>query len=276
MHPKEQLHQYGLRPKRSFGQNFLTDPNIARKIVETALPEPGGNVVEIGPGLGALTGLLLERADNVTAIEVDRDLAAALRRPQNSLQHHSKLVVLEQDAKAADLIGLLRQGPAPAVLIGNLPYNITGPLIRRAIEVADCVARTVFLIQQEVCDRLTAAPGTSAYGAMTVFVQLRYSTRRAFVVRRGAFFPQPGVDSALVVLTPHGEPMARETDTLRKLIHAAFAQRRKKLKNAWNVLNAPGATALAPAAARAGIDLDARGERLSVADFVRMAQELDR
>jgi len=275
MHPKEQLRRYGLRPKRSFGQNFLTDPNIARKIVETALPEPGGNVVEIGPGLGALTGLLLERAEKVAAIEVDRDLAAALRGSPSLLQHHAKLMVLEHDAKTADLNGLLQRGPGPAVLIGNLPYNITGPLIRRAVEVADCVVRTVFLVQQEVCDRLTAAPGTSAYGAMTVFVQLRYSTRRAFVVRRGAFFPQPGVDSALVVMTPHSEPMARETDTFRELVHAAFAQRRKKLKNAWNALIVPGVTSLVSAAARAEIDLDVRGERLSVADFVRMARELE-
>jgi 16S rRNA (adenine1518-N6/adenine1519-N6)-dimethyltransferase len=181
--------------------------------------------------------------------------------------------VLEEDAKETDIARWLASGPGPRVLAGNLPYQITGPLLSRTVGAVSSVDRAVFLVQLEVADRLCASPGTPEYGALTVFVRAAFSTRRELVVRRGAFYPQPNVDSAVVVLEPR-EPVIEETALFRSLVRAAFAQRRKILKNAWRAI-APD-SGLEGAAQRAGIDLGLRGEVLAVDAFARMAQELGR
>jgi 16S rRNA (adenine1518-N6/adenine1519-N6)-dimethyltransferase len=261
----------GLHPKKSFGQNFLVDANIAERIAELAA-SGGGTVVEIGAGLGALTEPLLARAAKVIAIERDRDLCPILREAFTEPISSGKLHIVEADAKQADLGALLRSGPLPRCLAGNLPYQLTGPLLEATTALGDVIDRAVFMVQIEVADRLVAAPGSSDYGALTVFVSAAFEVTRAMKVSRGAFQPRPGVDSAVVLLTPHRPPRARETDAFRAAVRAAFAQRRKTLRNAWSKLGS--ADQIAARATAAGIDLDRRGETLSVEEFARFAAGL--
>jgi 16S rRNA (adenine1518-N6/adenine1519-N6)-dimethyltransferase len=228
--------------------------------------------VEIGAGLGALTRPLLARARTVVALERDRDLVPILKAELETDIASGRLIVVEADAKRFDYESTFAAVAPPRALAGNLPYNLTGPLLERIGGLAPTIDRASVLVQLEVADRLVARPGTSAYGALTVFVQAAFAARRAFVVRRGAFHPAPEVDSALVVLEPHAVPVARETPAFRALVKGAFGQRRKSLRYAWSALGEDGS--LEAAAKRAGIDLALRGETLAVADFARMAREL--
>ena len=262
----------GLTAKKSFGQNFLVDPGMARQIAILAAFQEGGTVVEVGAGLGALTEPLLERAARVVAIERDRDLCPILRDAFAGPIAEGKLVVLEADAKQIDLGLELARGPAPRVVAGNLPYQLTGPLLERTTSIARALDRAVFMVQAEVADRLVASPASESYGALTIFVSAAFRVSRALVVGRGAFHPRPGVDSAVVVLTPMVPPRAEETETFRAAVRAAFAQRRKTLRNAWRALGL--APAIAACAESAGIDLDRRGETLSVEEFARFAEAL--
>jgi 16S rRNA (adenine1518-N6/adenine1519-N6)-dimethyltransferase len=265
------LARHGLRPKRHFGQNFLLDRRLAERIAEQAAPE-GALVVEIGAGLGALTRPLLARARTVVAIERDRDLVPILREELAADVGSGRLVVVESDAKRFDYEAAFDAVEPPRALAGNLPYNLTGPLLERISGLARCLERATVLVQLEVADRLVARPGTAAYGALAVFVQAAFRVRRAFVVRSGAFHPAPSVDSALVVLEPLAEPLALETEAFRSLVKGAFGKRRKTLRNAWSAL--ASAERLDAAARGAGIDLGARGETLGVADFSRMARAI--
>jgi 16S rRNA (adenine1518-N6/adenine1519-N6)-dimethyltransferase len=264
--PKAELTSRGLRPKREFGQNFLADEHLCRRIAE--LVPAGAAVVELGAGLGALTAPLLERASYLVAVERDRDLVPALHELFAGAISAGRLRVEEADAKTIDVNGLLANAARPHVLAGNLPYQISGPLLQMAIGLAGSLERVVFLLQLEVADRLAAAAGSDQYGALSVFAQAAFDVSRAFVIRRGAFYPQPTVDSAVVVLTPRPVRVL-ETEPFRTLVRRAFQARRKKLRNAWDGLGDLGA-----AAARAGVDLDARGETLDVAAFARMAEAL--
>jgi 16S rRNA (adenine1518-N6/adenine1519-N6)-dimethyltransferase len=230
------------------------------------------NVVEIGAGTGALTRLLAERARSVVAIERDRDLVPLLDRELSG----SGVRVVEGDAQSVDL-GALLGAPdpdSPRVLCGNLPYAITGPLLRRTVEHADHLERAVFMVQDEVAARLLAKPGTKDWGALTVFVRAAYDARRVLRAPPGAFHPPPEVTSAVVELRPLHPPRARETDRFRALVRGAFEARRKTLRNAWSRL-APDGEALQRAASQAGISLDARGETLEVEAFARMADALE-
>lgn len=273
--PKALLDTHGVRHKRHFGQNFLADRGIARRIAELSTTPPGGGVVEIGAGLGALTGPLLERAGKVVAIERDRELVPVLREEFPDELSEGRVVLLEADAKTIDYPSVLTSVPAPRVLAGNLPYQLTGPLLTLAVDTADHWDRVVFMVQLEVADRLAAAAGSKDYGALTVFVQAAFAVERAFIVRRGAFYPQPNVDSAVIVLTPRHPRLTAETETFRALVHAAFAQRRKTLRNAWRDVLGIERDKLSTMAEMAGIDLEARGETLDVATFARMARFVD-
>jgi len=274
--PKALLESHGLRAKRHFGQNFLCDAGLAARIAALATTPEGGTVVEIGAGLGALTVPLLDRAERVLAIERDRDLVAVLRVEFAGAIGQGRLVLLEADAKAVDLASLLDEASRPRVLAGNLPYQITGPLLEKTTAARPLLERAVLMVQLEVADRIAAPPGSASYGALSVFIQAQYTARRELVVRRGAFYPQPKVDSAVVVLEPRAPLNFEETESFRAVVKAAFAQRRKKLKNAWGSLVAGSRTDLTAAAQRAGIDLDARGETLTVEQFARMAAEVER
>lgn len=268
--PKALLEHFGLRPKRSFGQNFLADSHLAASIAELATPEPDVEVLELGAGLGALTVHLLRRAARVVAVERDRDLVPALSALFADDVEAERLALLEADAKQVDFRTTFRCPPARRVIAGNLPYQITGPLLERVVEAGGELRRAVFLVQKEVADRLAARAGSADYGVLTVFTQARFEVRRAFLVRRGAFYPQPNVDSAVVVLDPRSVALSEETPAFRQAVKAAFAARRKTLRNAWSAL---GAERVRAAAERVGIDLDLRGETLSVAQFASFAAE---
>jgi len=255
--PRAVLREAGLVPKRSFGQSFLVAPDVARRIAEAAVPDVevgSATVVEIGAGTGALTCQLAERAKHVVAIERDRDLVPILRAslPEN-------VEVVEADAKAHDY-------GRGIVLAGNLPYQLTGPLLERAVA-SEGLVRAVFMVQDEVADRLLARPGTKQYGALTVFVRAAFDVGRLLRVGAASFYPRPEVTSAVVVLTPRRDRI-EETERFRALVHAAFAKRRKTLRNAWRGLGPDDV--IEEAARRAGISLDARGETLSVEQFAAM------
>jgi 16S rRNA (adenine1518-N6/adenine1519-N6)-dimethyltransferase len=274
-HPKTLLNERGLVAKHHFGQNFLSDPSLCAKIAKAGAPEGTVTVVEIGAGLGALTTHLIDRATHVVAIERDRDLVPLLNSMFSAPIEQGRLQVVEADAKSFDYASVYSKLPTPATLCGNLPYQLTGPLLRRAIELAPYLSRASFLVQLEVADRLIAKPDSEAYGALTIFLQARYRAERAFVIKRGAFYPQPNVDSAVVVLEPLEVPITEETPLFRELVKSAFLQRRKKLRNAWSHVTEDRAI-LEGAAETVGIDLNLRGEVLSVEQFARLAVELYR
>lgn len=270
------LRDAGLRPKKSFGQNFLVAEHVTQKIAEACVPDDEvgrARVVELGAGLGALTSLLVERAARVVAIERDRELVPILRGALAGAISDGRLEVIEGDAQTVDLRAALGSD-APRVLCGNLPYQITGQLLRRAVEHAPCVERAVFMVQAEVADRLVGAPSTKDYGALTVFVRAAFDVDRVMNVSRGCFHPPPDVTSAVVRLRALRPPVAEETATFRALVRRAFEARRKTLRNAWSGI-APSAEALANAAQIAGVSLDARGETLDVTAYARMAAALD-
>ena len=277
----ERLRARGLAPKKRFGQNFLVDTEASRRIAEAATSPPGGTVLEIGAGLGALTRPLLDRAARVIAVERDRDLAPILREDLADPIAAGRLQIVEADAAQLDWLaafaaltgpaGSERDAPRPHVVAGNLPYQITGRLLEISTQVADAIDRAVFMVQLEVAERLLAAPGTSSYGALTVFVRAAFDVRRLLTARAGAFYPRPEVDSAVIVLEPLRPRRAEETDAFRQAVRAAFGTRRKTLRNAWKGLYGWSAEELARHAAEAGVSLDARGETLDVDDFARIA-----
>ena len=253
----------GHRARKRFGQNFLRDPNIIRRIVAAIDPKPSEHLVEIGPGLGALTGPLIEAAGHLTAIELDRDLAARLRErfPEERLQ------LIEGDALRFDFASL----PAPLRVAGNLPYNVSTPLLFHLAEYADRIADMTFMLQKEVVERMAAEPGSPAYGRLSVMLQQRFSVRKCFDVPPGAFVPMPKVTSSIVRLIPlpAGTHALEDPECFSRLVAAAFNQRRKTLRNALKTL-LPEQSLFA----QAGIDPNARAETLAVEDFVRLANVL--
>jgi 16S rRNA (adenine1518-N6/adenine1519-N6)-dimethyltransferase len=266
------LRSHGLRPKKSFGQNFLVDVHACESIAAAAAEPAGGTVLELGAGLGALTRPLLARASRVVAVERDRDLVPILRTELAEPLERGALEILEADAARLDWLAAFAGGPRPHAVAGNLPYLITGRLLERATEIADSIDRCVFMVQAEVADRLVAAPDTEAYGALSVFVQAAFSVKRVLSVRAGAFFPRPEVDSAVVLFVPHRPRLAEETPAFREAVKAAFGGRRKTLRNAWKGLYGWSREELDRHAAEAGIDLGLRGETLGVDAFARLAR----
>jgi 16S rRNA (adenine1518-N6/adenine1519-N6)-dimethyltransferase len=252
----------GHQARKRFGQNFLADAHYVGRIVDAVAPAPGDNVVEIGPGLAALTGDLIARAGHISAVEIDRDLAARLRERFTPAQ----LTLYEADALTFDFAQL---GPELRV-VGNLPYNISSPLLFLLAGLDTQVRDLHVMLQREVVARMTAAPGTADYGRLTVMLQVRFHIDRLFIVPPGAFRPAPKVDSAVARLTPLGadKPVLADAALFGQVVAAAFAQRRKTLRNAL------ASVADVDAMAAAGIDPSVRGETLSVADFVRLANVL--
>lgn len=273
------LRRAGLSPKKSFGQNFLVSPHVVDSIARACVPDTEvgrARVLELGAGLGVLTRALVGRAGLVVAIERDRDLVPLLAEELADDVARGACRVVEGDAQAFDVHDALG-GPdpqRPRVLAGNLPYHITGRLLERATFAADDLERVVFMVQLEVAERLAAEPGTKAYGALTVFTRAAFRVDKLFHVSPGSFHPPPEVTSAVVRLEPERPRRAAESETFRALVKAAFAARRKTLRNAWSPVAPP--PQIAEAAREAEVSLDARGETLSVDAFARMAAALDR
>jgi len=249
-------------PRKRFGQNFLADPHYVARIVAAVDPQPGERVVEIGPGLAALTGGLIARAGHIDAIEIDRDLAARLRERFGERE----LTLHEGDALTFDFGAL----GSNLRVVGNLPYNISSPLLFHLASHAAHLSDLTVMLQKEVVDRMTAAPGTAEYGRLTVMLQAVFSIERLFTVPPGAFRPAPKVDSAVARLVPlrARAPAIADRGLFARVVAAAFSQRRKTLRNAL------AAICDTDALRAAGIDPGARGETVAVADFVRLANAL--
>ncbi|NWG88210.1 MAG: 16S rRNA (adenine(1518)-N(6)/adenine(1519)-N(6))-dimethyltransferase RsmA [Hydrogenophilaceae bacterium] len=256
----------GHRARKRFSQNFLHDAHYIARIVDAIAPVPGDRIVEIGPGLGALTAPLVERAGHVTCVEIDRDLAARLRARFAPAQ----LAVIEADALQLDWRALVDADPRPVKVVGNLPYHISTPLLFALLPIAERVTAQHFMLQKEVVDRIVAAAGSIDYGRLSVMLQFRYRVARLFVVPPGAFSPPPKVHSAIVRMLPipPAELPRVDADSFARVVAAAFGQRRKTLRNALAGL-------LSEEAIRAaGVDPSARAETLAVEHFVRLTAQL--
>lgn len=249
------------RPRRRFGQNFLHDPGVIQRIVAAIAPQPGDLMVEIGPGKGALSSPLVQRLRHLHVIELDRDLAAMLRDSVAG----ERMTVHEADALAFDFRALA-QGPGSLRVVGNLPYNISSPLLFHLLGQIQVVQDLHFMLQREVVQRMAAAPGGRTFGRLSVMVQVRCKVEMLFKVGPGAFTPAPEVESAVVRLRPHSEqPGCAVLAALELLTLRAFSQRRKTLRNSLKgVMEAKRLEAL-------GLDPGRRPESLSCEDFLRMA-----
>ncbi len=272
------LRRAGLAPKKSFGQNFLVSPHTVEAIAKACVPDSEvgrTRVLELGGGTGVLSRALVARAGHVTVVERDRDLVPVLQTELADAVERGACTVVEGDAATVDVAGLLGDpDPSrPRVLAGNLPYQITGRLLERAVENAEHLDRVVFMVQLEVAERLAAGPGSKTYGGLTVFVNAAFRVTKLFNVSKGSFHPPPDVTSAVVLLEPERPRRAEETDTFRAVVKGAFGARRKTLRNAWSGLGP--SEVVARAAEAAGISLDARGETLSVDQFAAMAKALE-
>lgn len=267
------MHQ-PIRARKSLGQNFLVDPNIQRRIVEAVDPQPDDTIVEIGPGQGAITKHLVDSNARVVAIELDDRLVPLLRRefadrPNFSLLHKDALTFEPSD---------IDTDMSRVKLVGNIPYNITTPLIFHFLDRALRPASLTLMVQKEVADRILATPGTKDYGALSVGVRTIARVERLFNVSRGSFRPAPNVDSSIVRITPLTPPpfTAEEEASIRNLTRTAFSWRRKQLQK---ILRASEAYHLTPEQVsilqqRTGIDLNLRPEALSPEQFVLLARAL--
>jgi len=245
--------------RKRFGQHFLSDQAIIEAIVREIAPRPGEFVVEIGPGLAALTQPLVERLGHLTVIELDRDLAVRLRA-------HPQLTVVESDVLKVDFRALAASRPEPMRVVGNLPYNISSPILFHLLGVADVVQDQHFMLQKEVIDRMVAAPSTSDYGRLSVMLQWRYAMENVLFVPPESFDPPPRVDSAVVRMVPLAVPPVLNAKLLEELVQVAFSQRRKLLRHSlgrWLEARQYGGS----------FDLQRRAEEVPVAEYVALAQQ---
>jgi 16S rRNA (adenine1518-N6/adenine1519-N6)-dimethyltransferase len=248
-------------PRKRFGQHFLTATDVVDRIVRAIAPRPGERLVEIGPGLGAMTWPLRERCDALTVIELDRDLAARLRR-------RGDLDVVEADVLTVDFAALADRLGGPIRVVGNLPYNISSPILFHLIGAAPRIVDQTFMLQKEVVDRMAAAPGRKDFGRLTVMLQWRYEIEHLFDVPPEAFDPPPRVESAIVAMRPRAAPAPIPQALLGEIVTVAFSQRRKLLRHTlgkW--LEARGFAG--------EFDVQRRAEEVAVADYIGLARELD-
>ena len=244
-------------PRKRFGQNFLTDQAVLHDIITAIDPKPGDVMVEIGPGLAAMTRLLLERLDELHVVELDRDLAARLRG-------HGQLDVVEADVLTVDFTALARE-PASLRVVGNLPYNISTPILFHLLDHVDVIQDQHFMLQKEVIDRMVARPATADYSRLSVMLQWRYAMDNVLFVPPESFDPPPRVDSAIVRMVPLAQPPAIDIKLYGELVQTAFSQRRKILRNTlgkWlEARNFAGT-----------FDLQRRAEEVPVQEYVALAQ----
>ena len=245
-------------PRKRFGQHFLTDRGIIEDIVQAIAPQAGQAMVEIGPGLGAMTQPLVERLGHLTVIELDRDLAVLLRK-------RADLSVIESDVLKVDFRQLADAAKTKIRIVGNLPYNISTPILFHLLDVADIVEDQHFMLQKEVIDRMVAKPSTSDYSRLGVMLQWRYAMDNVLFVPPQSFDPPPRVDSAIVRMLPHAAPEALDVKLFSELVRVAFSQRRKLLRHSlgkWlETRNFSGV-----------FNLQRRAEEVPVAEYIALAQ----
>ncbi len=244
--------------RKRFGQHFLTAGDVIDRIVKAIAPQPGDRMVEIGPGLGAMTLPLRAHCDALTVIELDRDLAERLRR-------RGDLDVVESDVLKVDFAALAERLGGPIRVVGNLPYNISSPILFHLVSAAPHVVDQTFMLQKEVVDRMAAAPGNKDFGRLTVMLQWRYEIAHLFDVSPEAFDPPPRVNSAIVSMRPRASPAPISQALLRELVTVAFSQRRKLLRHTlgrW--LTERGFTG--------HFDTQRRAEEVPVAEYLALAQ----
>ena len=245
-------------PRKRFGQHFLTDRGIIEDIVQAIAPQPGQAMVEIGPGLGAMTQPLVERLGHLTVIELDRDLAVQLRARAN-------LTVIESDVLRVDFRQLADAANTKIRVVGNLPYNISTPILFHLLDVADAIEDQHFMLQKEVIDRMVAKPSTSDYSRLSVMLQWRYAMENVLFVPPASFDPPPRVNSAIVRMLPHAAPWAVDVKLFSELVRVAFSQRRKLLRHSlgkWlEARNFSGT-----------FNLQRRAEEVTVSEYVALAQ----
>ena len=247
--------------RKRFGQHFLTDGFMIEAIVDAIAPKPGQAMVEIGPGLAALTQPLVERLGQLSVIELDRDLAARLRA-------HPQLKVIESDVLRVDFAELA-QGLAATKLrvVGNLPYNISTPILFHLLDFIDVIEDQHFMLQKEVIDRMVASPCTAAYGRLSVMLQWRYAMENVLLVPPASFEPPPRVNSAVVRMVPHQSPVAVDGQLLSELVQVAFSQRRKLLRHTLGQW-------LQEKAYADSFDVQRRAEEVPVAEYLALASKL--
>ena len=276
---KAVLERHGFTFKKSFGQNFLTDTNILQKIVDTAEIDKNVNVIEIGPGIGALTEFLAENAAEVVAFEIDERLVPIL---EDTLRDHDNIKVINEDVLKADLqtrVKEFKNPNLPIKVVANLPYYITTPILMHLIESKIPFAEFVVMMQKEVAVRISAEPNTKAYGSLSIAVQYYMSAKVAFVVPRTVFVPAPNVDSAILKMTRREQPLVevKDEDFFFRVSKISFVHRRKTL---WNNLTSHFGkseevkTKLEQALENANIKPSIRGEALSIPDFARLSDAL--
>jgi 16S rRNA (adenine1518-N6/adenine1519-N6)-dimethyltransferase len=269
------LARHGLAPHRDRGQNFLVDASQAAQLVDLAGVQCGDSVIEIGTGLGILTRALAARAARVVSVEVDAGIVRALRA-EGVLPESVEL--LHADALQLDLRELVRRVPAPVRAVANLPYSVSAPLLRRLLDLAADLSDWSLMLQRDVVDRLLAAPGSKAYGSLTVLHRLVVDVERKRKLGPRCFHPVPKVDSTFVRFVPHATSPLRPGELARveRLVRAAFSTRRKTLANALRGagIAAPGAVAPAALLANVGLDARVRAEEVSPVEFLALARAL--
>jgi 16S rRNA (adenine1518-N6/adenine1519-N6)-dimethyltransferase len=268
--PRTALARHGLRAKKRFSQSFLTSPHAVRTIAEATGAGPGTVVVELGAGLGTLTAALHATGARVIAVERDRDMLAVL---EQDLAPRG-VRVLAADAASLDYAALAREQRSELVVAGNIPYAITGAILRGVVAAREHVPRAVLMVQREVRDRLQAPPGTREYGALTVFTCAAYAPSTVTTLSPSCFHPQPKVHSAVVRLDRRQTPLAEETDAFQRSVRGIFQSRRKTLRNA--LASAWSAPAIEAAMAALGLPATTRGETLSPERLAALAEALER
>lgn len=246
--------------RKRFGQHFLTDGGIIDAIVNAIDPRPGQAVVEIGPGLAALTQPLVQRLQQLTVIELDRDLAKRLRA-------HPGLNVIESDVLRVDFAELTQQAGQKLRVVGNLPYNISTPILFHLLDYVDHVQDQHFMLQKEVVDRMVAKPSTAAYGRLSVMLQWRYAMENILFVGPESFDPPPRVDSAVVRMVPHAQAAPIQVKVLSELVQVAFSQRRKLLRHTLGKW-------LQARQYSGQFDVQRRAEEVPVSAYLELAQAL--
>jgi 16S rRNA (adenine1518-N6/adenine1519-N6)-dimethyltransferase len=269
--PRDLLRKHGLRPKSSWGQNFLSDPLVLGRIVDEAMLTSADVVVELGPGLGHLTRAIVATGCRVIAVERDRDMVKVLKAEQMS---GVELI----EGNAAEIEFTRVSGASQVIVMGNLPYHLTSPILFQVLDQANAVRRAVFTLQAEVVERLAAQPGGRDYGLLTVLLNLRFSVEQVMEVPRHLFHPPPNVDSAVVRLERRLRPSAEVVSEprFRQLVKAAFSQRRKMLANSLQSdATLTASFDVVAALRRSGIDGKRRAETLSVEEFAAIERALD-